>query len=261
MGTSDPRETGSTRPGGHEDRRRETNRPAFVLHSYPWKETSLVVDLFTRSHGRIPAISKGARRPHSPMRGLLMAFQPILVTWSGKGDLRVLHSAEWRGGVPQLTGVALLCGFYVNELLVKVLAREDPHERLFDTYAAAIRDLAGATDATPAAILRRFEKHLLMELGYALELTMDADSRVPLAAERRYRYAPELGPVETRTASVPTDETETVRGRTLLDMARDDYSDPVTAAESKRLMRALIHHHFGQLELNTRQLVKDLQQF
>jgi len=258
MGTAEPRETGAVRGGGHEDRRRESNRPAFVLHSYPWKETSLVVELFTRSHGRIPAVAKGARRPHSPLRGLLMAFQPVLATWSGKGDLRVLHSAEWRGGVPQLTGVALLCGFYVNELLVKVLAREDPHERLFDTYAAAIRDLAG--DAAPAAVLRRFEKQLLTELGYALELTMDADSRAPLAAERRYRYAPELGPVESRAGPVPSDETETVRGSTLLDMARDDYSDPVTAAESKRLMRALIHHHFGRLELHTRQLVKDLQQ-
>lgn len=258
MGTAEPRETGIDRVASHADRRRETNRPAFVLHSYPWKETSLVVELFTRSHGRIPAVAKGARRPHSALRGLLMAFQPVLVTWSGKAELRVLHSAEWRGGVPQLTGVALLCGFYVNELLVKVLAREDPHERLFDTYADAIRDLAGA--AAPAAVLRRFEKQLLMELGYALELTLDANTRTPLAAERRYRYAPELGPVETRASASPNDEVETVRGRTLLDMGRDDYSDPVTAAESKRLMRALIHHHFGQLELHTRQLVKDLQQ-
>jgi DNA repair protein RecO (recombination protein O) len=99
-----------------------------------------------------------------------------------------------------------------------------------------------------------------MELGYALELALDANTRTPLAAERRYRYAPELGPVEMRASASTYDEVETVRGRTLLDMGRDDYSDPVTAAESKRLMRALIHHHFGQLELHTRQLVKDLQQ-
>jgi DNA repair protein RecO (recombination protein O) len=258
MGTAEPRGAATARAGGHEDRRRESNRPAFVLHSYPWKETSLVIELFTRTHGRIPAVAKGARRPHSSLRGLLMAFQPVLVTWSGKGELRILHSAEWRGGVPQLTGVALLCGFYLNELLVKVLARDDPHERLFDAYADAIRDLAGAT--APAAILRRFEKQLLTELGYALELAIDADTRAPLAAERRYRYAPELGPVEAPAGSMVSDDAETVRGHTLLDMARDDYSDPVTAAESKRLMRALIHHHFGRLELHTRQLVKDLQQ-
>lgn len=261
MGTPEPHDTGLARGSkGQEDRRRETNRPAFVLHSYPWKETSLVVELFTRSHGRIPAIAKGARRPHSAMRGLLMAFQPVLATWSGKGDLRILHSAEWRGGVPQLSGVALLCGFYLNELLVKVLARDDPHERLFDTYASAIRELSDPASGVPAAILRRFEKSLLMELGYAIELTRDAGSHTPVAAERRYRYAPELGPVELRGGPAQGEEAETVRGRTLLDIARDDYSDPVTAAEAKRLMRALIHHHFGRLELHTRQLVKDLQQ-
>jgi DNA repair protein RecO (recombination protein O) len=229
-----------------------------VLHSYPWKETSLVVELFTRSHGRIPMVAKGARRPHSSLRGLLMSFQPLLVTWSGKGELRLLHGAEWQGGVPQLTGVSLLCGFYVNELLVKVLARDDPHERLFDTYAAAIRELAGP--AAPAAILRRFEKSLLTELGYALELGLEAQSHVPVVAERRYRYAPELGPLPVDGTSVQDHETETIHGRTLLDIARDDYSDAVTAAESKRLLRALIHHHFGQPELNTRQLIKDLQQ-
>ncbi|MEO8039009.1 MAG: DNA repair protein RecO [Betaproteobacteria bacterium] len=229
-----------------------------MLHSYPWKETSLVVELLTRSHGRIPAIAKGARRPHSSLRGLLMAFQPLLVTWSGKGELRLLHSAEWQGGVPQLTGVSLLCGFYLNELLVKVLARDDPHEQLFDTYAEAIRELSAST--APAAILRRFEKRLLTELGYALELGHAADTHAPLSAGVRYRYAPELGPIERAQTSEMQSGFEFVQGSTLLDIARDDYSDPVTAAESKRLLRSLIHHHFGQPELQTRQLIKDLQQ-
>lgn len=258
MGTPESPEASAVRAAANDERRRELNRPAFVLHSYPWKETSLVVELFTRSHGRVPLVAKGARRPHSPLRGLLMAFQPLLVTWSGKGELRLLHGAEWQGGVPQLTGVALLCGFYVNELLVKVLARDDPHERLFDTYATAIRELSGP--AAPAAILRRFEKSLLCELGYALQLGHEAQSQVPVAAEQRYRYAPELGPIPVDSRSVADPETETVLGRTLLDIARDDYSDAVTAAESKRLLRALIHHHLGQPELNTRQLIKDLQQ-
>lgn len=257
MGTPEARESSAVR-AAHDERRRELNRPAFVLHSYAWKETSLVVEVFTRSHGRVPMVAKGARRPHSPVRGLLMAFQPLLVTWSGKGELRLLHGAEWQGGVPQLTGVSLLCGFYVNELLVKVLARDDPHERLFDTYAAAIRELSGP--AAPAAVLRRFEKSLLTELGYALELGLEAQSQAPVVAERRYRYAPELGPVPVDGSSAQDPETETIHGRTLLDIARDDYSDAVTAAESKRLMRALIHHHFGQPELHTRQLIKDLQQ-
>jgi len=258
MGTHEAREASAARPYSVEDRRRELNRPAFVLHSYPWKETSLVVELLTRSHGRIPAIAKGARRPHSSLRGLLMAFQPLLATWSGKGELRLLHSAEWQGGIPQLAGVSLLCGFYLNELMVKVLARDDPHETLFDTYAEAIRELSAAS--APAAILRRFEKRLLMELGYALELGRTADTQSPVVAELRYRYAPELGPIEAVGAFDVENGTEAIQGSTLLDIARDDYSDPVTAAESKRLMRSLIHHHFGQPELHTRQLIKDLQQ-
>ncbi|MCW5626173.1 MAG: DNA repair protein RecO, partial [Burkholderiales bacterium] len=152
-----------------ENRRRELNRPAFVLHGYPWKETSLLVELFTRTHGRLAVVAKGARRPHSQLRGLLMAFQPLLVTWSGRGEVKLLHGAEWQGGVPQLAGVALLCGFYLNELLVKALIREDAHEELFDAYDEAIRAL-GSGDGGPGDVLRRFEKRLLAELGYGLVL-------------------------------------------------------------------------------------------
>ena len=185
-----------------------------------------------------------------------MAFQPLLLSWAGKSELRTLHKAEWQGGIPQLSGIALLCGFYLNELLMKVLAHEDPHERLFDAYLEAIRSLTPG--GGHAAALRRFERRLLVELGYAVALEHDAASGVPLRPDERYRYHPERGalPIDRTDGDGPCD----VLGKTLIDMAQDDYTDGVTAAESKRLLRHLIHHHLGQPELQTRLLIKELQQ-
>ena len=111
---------------------RQDNQPVFVLHTYPFKETSLVVELFTREFGRISAVAKGARRPRSAMRGMLQSFQPLLGAWSGKLELKTLHSLEWYAGLLMLQGEALMCGFYLNELLLRLLPREDSHEALFD---------------------------------------------------------------------------------------------------------------------------------
>ena len=110
--------------------RRAEHEPGFVLHTYPYRETSLIVEAFTRQHGRTALIAKGARRPRSALRGVLLAFQPLLLSWAGRSDLRTLHKAEWQGGLPQLKGAGLLCGFSLNELMVKPLARDDPHEEL-----------------------------------------------------------------------------------------------------------------------------------
>lgn len=237
-------------------RQRIANEPAYVLHTRPWKETSLVLELLTRHHGRVAGVAKGARRPHSPLRPLLLPFQPVLVTWSGKSELRLIQAVEWRGGMGQLGGVALMCGFYLNELLLAALAREDPHEGLFDAYARALERLAATT--VHSHVLRVFERALLAELGYGLQLAHEADSGRSLLPDARYRYLPDQGP--SRLAAHEADDGACVLGKTLLDMARDDYSDPVTAAESKRLMRRLLGTYLGQHELHTRQLLKDLQQ-
>lgn len=237
-------------------RQRISHEPAFVLHTHPWKETSLVIDLLTRHHGRIAGVAKGARRPHSALRPVLLPFQPLLATWSGRSELRLLHSVEWRGGTPQLGGVALMCGFYLNELLLAALAREDSHEALFDAYAQAITRLA--TSSAHATVLRIFERALLAELGYGLQLDVDADAGTPLLDDARYRYLPDRGP--RRVAPHDQGDALSVRGKTLLDMGHDDYTDPVTASESKRLMRSLLGAYLGHAELHTRQLLKDLQQ-
>jgi DNA repair protein RecO (recombination protein O) len=228
--------------------------PGFVLHSYPFRETSLVVEAFTRGSGRLALVAKGARRTGSALRGNLMAFQPLLLSWGGKSELRTLFKAEWQGGVPQLKGLGLICGFYLNELLLRFLAREDPHEGLFDVYRESILALSGQGELS--ATLRRFEKLLLREAGYALSLEREAGG-LPIDPQRRYAYVVDRGPVPAEQAR---DATIEVLGKTLLDLACDNYADPVTLQQSKTLMRQLVGHYLGSRALHTRQLLLDLQQ-
>ncbi|HUX62199.1 DNA repair protein RecO [Sulfuricella sp.] len=232
---------------------RQGDQPAYVLHTYPYRETSLIVEVFSRDFGRLPLMARGARRPKSAVRGLLLSFQPLSLSWFGKAELRTLHSAEWQGGQPLLQGTALICGFYLNELLLKLLHRDDPHEQLFLYYQETLQELARRTDY--AAVLRRFEMNLLKELGYALTLGHDADSGAAIEPDVNYRYVFERGPVRQKTGQNGVE----LQGKTLLDMVVDDYGDPVTLQQSKALMRALINHYLGEDTLHTRQILKDLQ--
>lgn len=236
------------------DKIRHEAQPAFVLHTYPYRETSLIVEVFSRDFGRLPLMARGARRPKSAVRGLLLSFQPLSLSWFGKAELRTLHRAEWQGGQPLLQGTALICGFYLNELLLKLLHRDDPHEQLFLYYQETLQELARRQDY--AAILRRFEKNLLKELGYALMLEHDAESGAVIEPEANYRYVIERGPVRRKAGQSGVE----LRGKTLLDLAADDYADPATLQQSKALMRALINHYLGDDTLHTRQILKDLQE-
>jgi DNA repair protein RecO (recombination protein O) len=227
------------------------DQPAFVLHSYPYRETSMVLEVFSRNCGRVALVARGARRPRSALRGLLMGFQPLTMSWFGKHELRTLHSAEWQGGQPQLQGTALLCGFYLNELLLNLMARDDPHDQLFDYYQQTLQRLAHEQDH--ASTLRCFEKHMLQELGYALLLEHEADSGNPIEPTTHYRYVIEHG------ASHDAEEGLPILGKTLQDMAADDYRDPLSAQQSKQLMRMLLNHHLAGKTLHTRELIKDLQ--
>ena len=229
-------------------------QPAFVLHSYPYKETSLIVDMFTRDYGRVGLVAKGAKRPHSALRGVLQTFQPLQAAWSGKAELRTLIGAEWVGGMLPLERTALLCGFYLNELLVKLIARDDPHPVLFDHYVAALNQLAH--DEPAPVVLRKFERTLLKETGVAADLTRCTSTRAPVDAGTDYVVDPERGPRLVRAA----DSWPVVCGKTLLDMEREDYSDPLTQAQGKQLMRFLLAHQLGGQPLNTRQILIDLLQ-
>ena len=235
---------------------RQDNQPVFVLHTYPFKETSLGVELFSREFGRVAAVAKGARRPRSAMRGMLQAFQPLQATWSGKAELKNLHSMEWGSGLLLLRGEALMCGFYLNELLLRLLPREDGHDALFDYYGQTLRILA-QEQVPPAITLRRFELKLLQELGYAVPLQHDIDGNA-VQIGQAYSYAAEHGAMCTSGHASQANGVQ-LAGKTLLDMAQDDYSDTLTQQQSKQLMRLLLAHYLGDKPLHTRQLLMDLQ--
>jgi len=239
------------------DRARTAHAAAHVLHTHPYSETSLLVDAFSRAHGRVVLIAKGARRPRSALRGVLLAFQPLAMAWSGRGEVRTLQRAEWAGGQPLLKGDALLCGFYLNELLLRLLPREDAHEALYDDYAGAIARLAAGAPTAP--VLRAFERRLLKELGYALALERDGASGAEIAPAALYRYEPERGAVRIAAAS-PVETGPAFTGRVLLEIAGDDYRDPQTLAQSKQLMRMLINHRLDRQPLHSRRVFMDLQQ-
>lgn len=249
---------------------RTADEAAFVLHGYPYKETSLILDALTRHHGRVALVARGAKRPRSTLRGVLLAFQPLALSWvqarsravagsQGGNELRTLTRAEWVGGLHPLRGDALMAGFYLNELLQKLLARDDPHEALFDAYLGALAALAEDNAAAP--VLRRFEGVLLREVGYGLRLGHDASGE-SVEAAASYRYVPDQGPVriELADARFPGgDDDAVILGRTLLDIEADEYGDPTTLAQSKTLMRFLLQHHLSGQVLHTRRMMLDLQ--
>ncbi|WP_184047621.1 DNA repair protein RecO [Paraburkholderia sp. MM5384-R2] len=251
----EPRKTPARRaPRTSTSEYRITEQPAFVLHSYPYRETSLIIDVLSRDHGRLALVAKGAKRPHSALRGVLQTFQPLSLAWSGKSEMRTLTGAEWVGGMLPLTGDALLCGFYVNELLVRFCAREDPHPQLFHHYVVTLTRLAH--DEPPVQVLRSFERVLLRETGYAMALDRTV-ARKAVLADGRYVFDPERG-VREASDEWPA-QWPVVSGQTLLDMEKDDYHRAQTVAQSKTLMRFLLNTYLGGAPLATRQILIDLQ--
>ena len=223
--------------------------PAFVLHARPWRESSLLVEVFAREHGRLGLVARGARRPRSRMRGLLQPFIPLLLSWRGRGELATLAGAEAEGAVLPPSGSTAIVGFYLNELLMRFLHRHDPEPALFDHYRAALDTIANEDDPEP--VLRIFEKRLLEAMGYALELEREADSGLAIEPDRRYRYVMEAGPTRLTSDASPG---TCVHGSTLLALAEERIIDPCTLREAKRLMRSVIDAHCGGRGLTSRRL-------
>jgi len=232
------------------NKRRAEHEAGYVLHTYPYKETSLIVEAFTRRFGRVALLARGARRPRSAMRGVLLAFQPLQLGWSTSGELGNLTSVEWTGALKRLAGRGLMCGFYVNELVLRLLPRDDPHEGLFDVYGETLARLSTQENFSP--VLRGFERRMLAELGYAPQLERDAATGAPVDPDRRYVYEPDRGPIPTANGEMA------VSGRTLLDMAADDYSQPQTRDEARLLMRTLIAQRLHGQVLHTRTVLMEL---
>jgi len=246
---------------------------AYVLHRYDWSETSLILDLFTREKGRLAVAAKGAKRPYSQLRPVLLPFQRLAVALgrvpkAGEGDaeavveVQTLRSAEWAGGAAMLTGAALFAGFYLNELLMKLVARHDPHPALFDAYAETLPALQRSDDMQVQAALRAFEMRLLKEIGVLPDLSLVTLTLDEVREDAAYALRPEAGVSVVRTGEPP------IAGAALIGLqaALDHGSVPAlqqacarALPELKGMLRTLLHYHLGSPVLRTRQLMVDVQ--
>jgi DNA repair protein RecO (recombination protein O) len=249
----------SRAPAGARARRvsdsRVDQQPAFVLHSYPWRETSLIIDALTRDFGRVALVARGAKRPTSQFRGLLAPFAPISVSWSGRAEIKSLIRAEWVGGLAPLRGEQLLTAFYLNELLVRLLARDDPHDEMFFSYARTLRALSLERPQREQA-LRGFELDLLREIGVAPAFDSAADgSAIDPAAW--YRVDPEQG---VRWVAEPAAQggDYCVSGRSMQALAERDLAVVAAARDARGLLRQLIGYHLRGRPLNTHRILADL---
>ncbi|HVC28933.1 MAG TPA: DNA repair protein RecO [Gammaproteobacteria bacterium] len=228
---------------------RVTLLPAYVLHQYDWRETSRMIEAFSRDHGRVGLIARGSRRASSPWRAVLRPFQPLLLSWMGSGELATLTGAEAADVSSTLSGRALMSGFYMNELLLRLLPRQDPHPELFAQYMNALDKLMQATEPT----LRMFEMNLLSALGYGLNLERDAITGQPLESDARYRYETEIGLVRIK------DNVESgtgIRGSSLLAIASGNYQKLEQLSDARYLLRNIINNLLGEKPLKTRKIMR-----
>lgn len=220
-------------------------QPAYILHARPWRETSLLLECLTRDHGRVGMVARGVRRARARVsQSQLQPFQALQMSFVSRGELATMRSAETVRQPQSLGGTALLSGLYVNELVVRLSERQDPYPALFSIYRQTLESLAKA--ASPAWTLRRFERDFLSELGYAMQLDLDADSGEPLDAEVAYRYIPEHGPVAD-----PRAPGGMVLGRDLLALAQDRMPDQDGMRRLRHLSRGLLQHHLGGIPLRS----------
>ena len=225
---------------------------AYILQARPWRETSQLLEVMTRWHGRIGLVARGVRGRRNRWGGVLEPFQPLRLSWSGRGTLCTLRSAEPASPPGMLCGEALLSAFYMNELLLRFLTRRDPHPDLFVHYSAALGSLA--TGDSPEPVLRRFELALLAETGYGLTVAQEAGSGRPLDPEAMYAYVPDAGPVRMNSAG----NALVLTGAQLLAIAAGEFSDAGTLQLAKRLLRQLLEPHLGDRPLHTREVLTSM---
>lgn len=222
-------------------------QPAYVLHTRRYGDSSLLVELLTRGQGRQAAIAKGALRARRPDAGI-RPFQPLLVELRGRGEVLTVVRAESAGPPAALSGRALYCGLYLNELLLRLTARQDASTGLFDDYARALAGLAGPLPTEP--VLRRFEVRLLGHLGLGLALDQDNLGQ-PIRPSASYTYTAESGAVPCSRGSA-----DAVGGSTLLALRSGEFPDEECLAEARTLMRRILHHHLDGRPLRSRELFR-----
>ena len=246
--------------------KRISDEPAYMLHRYDWSESSLILEVFTRQYGRVALVARGAKKPSSSFRPILLPLQPLHIAFGGDAEIRTLKSAEWQGGHVMPTGDALLSGYYLHELLMRLLARDDPHPALFDAYSATVQLIASQNVDTLQLALRAFELRLLRDIGLLPMLDAETATLAPLDAQNRYVLVAEAGlrqAVGDERSSLPGEQWQALQ-QALGDQAL--FSDTVRACipglnELKAQLRALLHYHCGVRVLKTRQMMMDLQAF
>ncbi|MDT9001289.1 DNA repair protein RecO [Paucibacter sp. APW11] len=247
-----------------------TTQPAYVLHHYDWSESSLILDLFTREQGRLAVVAKGAKRPYSQLRSVLLPFQRLQVSLSkpargeeGAPEVQTLRGAEWAGGHTLPAGAALFTGYYLNELLLKLLARQDPHPALFDAYARTLPLLQAGEDALAQAALRAFELRLLSETGLLPDLSLATLTQAPLQPGGRYWLSAEAG-----VEAVEMAQSQAFAAEQLVQLEAALLHGSVEALQQaclgalpalKASLRGLLHYHLGHKPLRTRSVMLDVQ--
>jgi DNA repair protein RecO (recombination protein O) len=250
---------------------------AYVLQRHDWSESSLVLDLFTRERGRLVVVAKGAKRPYSQLRPVLLPFQRIAVTLARApadeaAEVLGLRQAEWAGALAPLRGQALFAGFYLNELLIRLLQRQDAHPGLFDAYADALVALAVSEEVQRQATLRAFELRLLRETGVLPELATVTATQRPVRNDALYRLDAEAGVVGVVSVREPGQAVEALLEGVLLRALEDALTraaqpggapalrDACAAAGPalRLLLRPLLHYHLGSSRLRTREVLQDV---
>jgi DNA repair protein RecO (recombination protein O) len=248
--------------------KRVNHEPAFILHGYDWSESSRIVEAFTRHEGRVALVAKGAKKPSSNFRPVLLPLQPLHISFSGEAEVRTLKGAEWVGGYVMPTGAALLSGYYVNELLMRLLARDDPHPQLFDAYSSVVELLATQGPQATQLALRSFELLLLQGTGHLPALDAQTANLQALQGGAGYTLTPEGG---LRSAE-PADrlaiaaehwwalQSALQNAAPLTSLLQVVAELPTGDAQALKLtLRGVLNHHCGVESLRTRQVMLSLQ--
>lgn len=227
-------------------------QPSWLLHYRPYRDSSQILDVLSRDHGRVALVARGVRGRKSKLRGVLRPFLPLKLSWVIRTDLGTLTGAEMHGDPISLGGDALLAGYYVNELVLNLLHRHDPQPDIHEAYAATIRSLAGSSEVS--APLRHFEMRLLKVLGYALNLDHDTKNQSPIESGTNYEYRVEHGaiPVSDR------DGAAVYSGDTLAAIRRQEFDEPGVLRDATRLLRQVINFHLGGRELKSRKVLLEM---
>ena len=234
--------------GRHQDHR-VSLQPAFILHGRAYGDTSRLLDVFTRDYGRIALVAKGARSPRSRLQGILQVFTPLVISWSGKGEVQTLTGAETVKTTINISGKNIISGYYINELLQRLVTQHDPHPELYDIYQ---KTLQGFSFEDAELVLRRFEKYLLAEIGYGLSLEYETENGEAIVKDEIYYYDIETGPKNIRHSE--HSEALSVSGQTLIDLENEKFSSAQSQKEAKQLMRIILSHHLGGKPLKTRNI-------